>query len=121
MKHYFDDVLRNGVLALEASKEPELFIIKVWTHLYVMDNDIEAELCTDTDLYIEIEEEPVFLITFTGSWLQMKPIGKEEDDLQSWYDKWSEDDRFHKVIGCIFLELKYAGDVQQFKLNPPKD
>jgi hypothetical protein len=121
MKHYFDEILKDGVLALEACKEPELYMAKLWVHLYVIDDDITAELCTDTDLAVEIGESPVFLITFTGAWLHLKPIGGEEDTLQDWYDKWSVDDRFHKVLGCVFTQLRYTGDVEFFELDPPED
>lgn len=117
MKHYFDDVLKNGVLALEACQEPELYITKLWVHLHVVDVSISSEMCTDTDLYVEIDDEPVFLITFTGAWLQLKPIGKEDDDMQTWYDKWANHDSFHKILGCVFMQLKFTGDVDLFKIN----
>ena len=121
MRHYFDEILKNGVLALEASKEPELYIAKLWIHLNSCDDDITAELCSDVDVFVEIDLQPVFLITFTGAWLHLKPVGKDDDNLQTWYEKWAEDKRFHKILGSVFMQLKYTGDVNHYKLNPPKD
>ena len=121
MKYSFDSVFSNGVFAPEASMFPASYIAKLWVHLYVVDPDISAELCSGTHLAVEIEDVPIFLITFKGSWLRLQPIGGKGDDMQSWYSKWANDTRVRKVLGCIFIQLQHTGDVGFFKLSPKGD